>query len=52
MTRANTGLATERLGLSEEELTNILERYSQSFNLGVEDLARLIGAAEMQAVAH
>ena len=43
---------TERLGLSEEELTNILERYSQSFNLGVEDLARLIGAAEMQAAAH
>ncbi|MEQ8257639.1 MAG: HPP family protein [Roseovarius confluentis] len=43
---------TERLGLSEDELTNILERYSQSFNLGVEDLARLIGAAEMQAAAH
>ncbi len=34
---------TERLGLSEEELTGILERYRQSFNLGVEDLARLIG---------
>jgi len=43
---------TERLGLSEEELTGILERYSQSFNLGVEDLARLIGAAELQAAAH
>ncbi|MGK7755880.1 HPP family protein [Roseovarius sp. C03] len=43
---------TERLGLSEEELTNILERYSQSFNLGVEDLARLIGAAEMEAATH
>lgn len=43
---------TERLGLSEDELTNILERYSQSFNLGVEDLARLIGAAELQAAAH
>lgn len=43
---------TERLGLSEEQLTEILERYSQSFNLGVEDLARLIGAAEMQAAAH
>tara|TARA_R110002020_G_scaffold134530_28_gene300450 strand:- start:3600 stop:4700 length:1101 start_codon:yes stop_codon:yes gene_type:complete len=42
---------TERLGLSEEELTVILERYSQSFNLGVEDLARLIGAAELQAAA-
>ncbi|GGM17578.1 hypothetical protein GCM10011534_44490 [Pseudooceanicola nanhaiensis] len=39
----------ERLGLSEEALTGILERYRQSFNLGVEDLARLIGAAELQA---
>jgi CBS domain-containing membrane protein len=42
----------ERLGLSEAELSNILDRYRQSFNLGVEDLARLIGAAELQAAAH
>ncbi|MFS4437180.1 HPP family protein [Paracoccaceae bacterium GXU_MW_L88] len=42
----------ERLGLSEEELVGILERYRQSFNLGVEDLARLIGAAELQAASH
>lgn len=42
----------ERLGLSEKELTAILERYSQSFNLGAEDLARLIGAAELQAATH
>lgn len=42
---------TERLGLSEQELMALLERYSQSFNLGVEDLARLIGAAELQAAA-
>lgn len=42
----------ERLGLSEAELAEILERYRQSFNLGVEDLARLIGAAELQAAAH
>jgi CBS domain-containing membrane protein len=42
---------TERLGLSEDALEDILERYSQSFNLGVEDLARLIGAAELQAAA-
>lgn len=42
----------ERLGLSEAELTGILERYRQSFNLGVEDLSRLIGAAEMQAASH
>lgn len=43
---------SERLGLSEDELTAILERYRQSFNLGVEDLARLIGAAELQAASH
>ncbi|MCC0056729.1 MAG: HPP family protein [Rhodobiaceae bacterium] len=42
----------ERLGLSENELTEILEKYRQSFNLGVEDLARLIGAAEIQAATH
>jgi CBS domain-containing membrane protein len=42
----------ERLGLTEAELTAILERYNQSFNLGVEDLARLVGAAELQASTH
>lgn len=42
----------ERLGLSEAELSELLDRYRQSFNLGVEDLARLIGAAELQAAAH
>lgn len=44
--------APERLGLSEDELNQILLNYRQSLNLGVEDLARLIGAAEMQAAAH
>lgn len=42
----------ERLGLSEQDLIEILERYRQSFNLGVKDLARLIGAAEYQAATH
>ncbi|SNT74398.1 HPP family protein [Paracoccus seriniphilus] len=42
----------ERLGLSAEELTDILASYRQSLNLGVEDLARLIAAAEMQAASH
>lgn len=42
----------ERLGLSEAELTAILTQYRQSLNLGVEDLARLIAAAEMQAASH
>lgn len=42
----------ERLGLSEAELSDLLERYRQSFNLGVEDLARLIAAAELQAAGH
>ncbi len=43
---------SERLGLSEAELTGILTRYRQSLNLGVEDLARLIAAAELQAAGH
>ncbi len=43
---------SERLGLSEAELSDILQRYRQSLNLGVEDLARLIGAAELQAASH
>ncbi len=42
----------ERLGLTSQELTDILKQYRQSFNLGVEDLARLIGAAEIQAATH
>ncbi|WP_158972235.1 HPP family protein [Chachezhania sediminis] len=37
--------------LSEEALTGLLERNRQSFNLGVEDLARLISAAELQVAA-
>ena len=41
--------AAERIDLSEEELIGLLNRYRQSLNLGVEDLARLIGAAELQA---
>ncbi|MEI4488602.1 HPP family protein [Frigidibacter sp. MR17.14] len=39
-----------RLSLSEPELTAILERYRQSFNIGAADLARLIGAAERQVL--
>lgn len=40
---------SRRLGLGEDELAAILARYRQSLNLGVEDLARLIAAAETQA---
>lgn len=43
---------SERLDLSKEELADILSKYRQSFNLGVEDLARLIGAAEVRAATH
>lgn len=42
-------VASERLGLSEDDLVKILTRYRQSLNLGVEDLARLIAAAEVTA---
>ncbi|MBB1491456.1 HPP family protein [Paracoccus sp. MC1854] len=44
--------AIERLGLTEDELSHILVRYRQSLNLGVEDLARLVAAAEIQAASH
>lgn len=44
--------AVERLGLTEAELEGILQSYRQSLNLGVEDLARLIGAAQIQAASH
>lgn len=42
----------ERLGLGPEDLRHILDNYRQSSNLGVEDLARLIAAAEQLAAAH
>jgi CBS domain-containing membrane protein len=35
--------AVDRVGLTESELNNILTRYQQSLNLGVADLARLVG---------
>lgn len=41
--------AAQRLGLEPEELAHILASYRQSANLGVEDLARLIAAAEQMA---
>ncbi|MDP2733154.1 MAG: HPP family protein [Hoeflea sp.] len=44
--------AQQRLGLEPEELARILADYRQSANLGVEDLARLIAAAEQVAASH
>lgn len=44
--------AVARLGLTEAELETILQSYRQSLNLGTEDLARLIGAAQIQAASH
>ncbi|WP_296641021.1 HPP family protein [Roseinatronobacter sp.] len=49
--RGGVRSASARLGLTEEQLTALLERYRQSSNLGAADLARLIGAAQMQAAA-
>lgn len=40
-----------RIGLDPAELAAILEEYRQSANLGVADLARLVGAAEQAAAA-
>lgn len=44
--------AQSRIGLDPVELATILEDYRQSTNLGVADLARLVGAAEQAAAAH
>lgn len=41
----------ERIGLDPSDLAAILEEYRQSANLGVADLARLVGAAEQAAAA-
>jgi len=40
-----------RIGLDPADLAHILEDYRQSANLGVADLARLVGAAEQVAAA-
>jgi CBS domain-containing membrane protein len=44
--------AAQRLGLDSDELVRILAEFRQSANLGVEDLARLIAAAEQVAAGH
>lgn len=44
--------ALDRLGVSRVELAGLLRDFRQSANIGVEDLARLIGAAEMLAAQH
>lgn len=50
--RTNDRTPGERLGLDEDDLVGILGRYRQSLNLGAEDLARLIAAAELQAAVN
>ena len=44
--------ALSRIGLSRAELAQILQDFRQSANIGVEDLSRLIGAAEALAASH
>lgn len=45
-------MPAERLGLGPDDLRQILDAHRQSSNLGVEDLGRLIAAAEQLAAAH
>ncbi len=50
-----TGAAEDpalRLGLSTEQLSELLDRFHQSTNLGVADLGRLLAAAEAEAAQH
>ena len=42
----------QRLGLSTEQLGDLLERFNQSANVGVADLGRLLAAAEAEAAQH
>jgi CBS domain-containing membrane protein len=42
----------QRLGLEPGDLAQILDEFHQSTNLGIEDLGRLIAAAEQLAAAH
>lgn len=44
-------VADRRLGLTPEELSAILERLNLAANIGPEDMARVIGAAEAEATA-
>ncbi|WP_291731487.1 HPP family protein [Leisingera sp. F5] len=41
-----------RLGLSNDELEELLERFHQSANIGAADLGRLLAAAEEEAAQH
>nr|WP_264210556.1 HPP family protein [Leisingera thetidis] len=41
-----------RLGLSNEELEDLLQRFHQTSNIGVADLGRLLAAAEEEAAQH
>lgn len=41
-----------RLGLAPAELAHLLDRLRMSPNIGVEDLARILSAAETEAAAH
>ncbi len=49
---ANTGDHAMRLGLSNPQLGELLDRFNQSTNVGVTDLGRLLAAAEAEAVQH
>ncbi|KAA8606075.1 prohead protease [Salipiger aestuarii] len=48
----DTGNSALRLGLSTEQLGELLDRFNQSTNLGVADLGRLLAAAEAEAAQH
>lgn len=47
-----TGNPALRLGLTTEQLGELLDRFNQSTNLGVADLGRLLAAAEAEAAQH
>ena len=44
--------ASRRLGLTAQELADLLDRLRMAPNIGVEDLARVLAAAETESTAH
>lgn len=48
----DAGEPSPRLGLSTEQLGELLDRFNQSTNLGVVDLGRLLAGAEAEAAQH
>ena len=50
--QGDAGDSVPRLGLSNAQLGELLDRFNQTANLGIADLGRLLAAAETEAARH